>query len=399
VCLNEFDLIRKYRCADCGGVMMCACDEDVGTAFLPHQLKVGSEYGTRVRVPVTLGFQPGVCRECRGLAPEAHPVAEIHGRTSKIKRYYWREIWFLKNRLFLRWATERGLSPSEAQGPEADMARADAAERALAEIKKLHVESPKYTFTEESQDEVLRRFAVDIVDLRVTYARTSQNRRAQVVDGDERVSVEEYVARYYRRQGWNVLVLESSPVHVLFGIYLWLVVQDPADPRNRLVGVGDRRDYDARRQGEPLWFNLPEDFGSAEYGARRKDAIESHLSEMLAQGDLLELFDYWLEPSFPIRNYLWAYRDEHVHAARVLVSVLPTRIVIEILRYLAEDYWGRYVGWPDLFVWKGDAFCFVEVKGSGDKLSEDQKGWVADNAERLRLPFKIVKLHKTALVD
>jgi hypothetical protein len=98
-CLNHFEFVRKYRCVECAGVMMCECDEEVGKAFLPHQLKKGSEYGTRVRVSVTLGFQSGVCRECRGLPPEAHPVAESHGRTSKIRRYYWRELWFLKQRL------------------------------------------------------------------------------------------------------------------------------------------------------------------------------------------------------------------------------------------------------------------------------------------------------------
>src|SRR5579863_165779 len=131
-CLNQFEFVRKYRCADCDGVMMCACDEDVGRGFLPHQLKNGNEYGTRVRVRVTLGFQPRVCRECRGLPPEAHPVAEIHGRTSKTKRYYWRELWFLKQRLFLQWAQARGLR-ADAPGPEADAARAEAGERALAE--------------------------------------------------------------------------------------------------------------------------------------------------------------------------------------------------------------------------------------------------------------------------
>ena len=48
-CLNEYDFIRKYRCKGCGAVMMCDCDETVGRAFLPQQLKVGSEYGTRNR--------------------------------------------------------------------------------------------------------------------------------------------------------------------------------------------------------------------------------------------------------------------------------------------------------------------------------------------------------------
>jgi hypothetical protein len=138
--------------------------------------------------------------------------------------------------------------------------------------------------------------------------------------------------------------------------------------------------------------------GAPAYGVRRKDAIETHLSaEMLDRSNLLWLFDYWVEPSFPLRNYLWAHHEEDVRAARNLVEVLPPATVVEILRYLVENYWDRYVGWPDLFVWKTGEFFFAEVKGSGDKLSEDQKRWVTDNAERLRVPFKLVKLHKAAV--
>jgi hypothetical protein len=39
------------------------------------------------------------------------------------------------------------------------------------------------------------------------------------------------------------------------------------------------------------------------------------------------------------------------------------------------------------------------VKSSGDKLSDDQKRWIEDNHRRLKLPFKLVKIHKLATVD
>jgi hypothetical protein len=57
-CLNEFELIRKYRCEACGAVMMCACDETVGRKFLAHQLNHGVELDTQREVPVTAGFKP-----------------------------------------------------------------------------------------------------------------------------------------------------------------------------------------------------------------------------------------------------------------------------------------------------------------------------------------------------
>src|SRR4051812_12387935 len=100
VCLNEYELVRKYRCASCQAVMMCACDEERGKKFLPHQLRQGAELKTQARVAVTAGFQPKICRECRGLEPEPHPTSNTWGRTSKIKQYYWRELFFRGRQLF-----------------------------------------------------------------------------------------------------------------------------------------------------------------------------------------------------------------------------------------------------------------------------------------------------------
>jgi VRR-NUC domain len=53
----------------------------------------------------------------------------------------------------------------------------------------------------------------------------------------------------------------------------------------------------------------------------------------------------------------------------------------------------------DLLLWKGTDFFLAEIKGSGDKVSENQKRWIRDNAERLRLLFKVVKLHKASVAD
>jgi hypothetical protein len=83
-CVNPFELVRKYRCEGCSQVMMCACDRETGERFLAHQLGEGCVLETQERVPVTLGLVEGVCRECRGLAPEPHPMAAIPGRTSVV---------------------------------------------------------------------------------------------------------------------------------------------------------------------------------------------------------------------------------------------------------------------------------------------------------------------------
>ena len=399
-CLNQFELIRKYQCADCGVVMMCLCDERVGRKSLPHQLSEGSELETRRRYAVTGGFVANVCDACRGLEIEAHPVASIPGRTSKIKRYYWRELAFRELDLFAAWATGRGLSPVDAPGSDAFKARSRFRQQALAEIKALHRDKPKYTFASESQIEVLRECSVAVLDLDAVYLRDPGSKKAKLLCDDAPVTAEEYVRRHFEATGYSVLELESRPIHALFGIYMWLLVQDAADPNVRLVGFGDRNAVETGEGGREIWTHLPEDFGTPGYGIRRAKAIDEHLALDTSGGSgLTWLFDYWLSYSADFRQYLWAHKAEDVAKARSLISILPTDRIVQILRYLVDDYWGRYLGWPDLLICRGAEYRMVEVKSSGDKLSDDQKRWIRDNHEILKLPFELVKLHKKETRD
>ena len=398
-CLNEFELIRKYECVQCRATMMCACDERIGRRFLPHQLDNGTELETQRRVPVTAGFQPGICRTCRGLPAESRPAAPIPGRTSKIRRYYWRELAFRKMELFGQWADAHGIPPLDASGPEAAAARKQAARQALAEIKALHAATPTYTFAEESEAEFIRRHAIGVTDLHATYLRGTEGARARLLDGKDVVSGE-FVQRHFEKQGYSALFLESRPFHVLFGIYMWLVIQDPLDPLVRTVGFGDRTSFDAGVPGQQIWTMLPKDFGTPGYGRRRGRAITRHLTpEMNQREELQWLFDYWLPPSALLRQYLWAHRDEDVATARKLIDILPGQHIPRILRYLAEDYWSRYLGWPDLLVYRGADFFFVEVKTSGDKLSKDQKTWISGNQQFLGFPFALARIHKRSIVE
>ena len=63
---------------------------------------------------------------------------------------------------------------------------------------------------------------------------------------------------------------------------------------------------------------------------------------------------------------------------------------------IVGNYWGRYLGWPDLLVYKEDDFFFAEIKASKDKLSAEQKRWIVDSSSELDLPFKLVKIHRSA---
>ena len=169
-----------------------------------------------------------------------------------------------------------------------------------------------------------------------------------------------------------------------------------SEPLVRLVGFGDRNAFESGGPSKEILTLLPEDFGTKGYAKRRTDAIEHHISTLFQYpGEIEWLFDYWLESGKDFLQYLWAHRDENVESARQLINILPSEAVCQILRYLLSDYWGRYLGWPDLLAYRDNEYFFVEVKSSRDKLSPDQKDWIQGNYEELKLPFKIVKVHRS----
>lgn len=181
---------------------------------------------------------------------------------------------------------------------------------------------------------------------------------------------------------------------------MWLWVQDPADDQQRLSGFGGRDGIGADPSGI-IWTHLPGDFGAPGHARRRADALDEHLA-WLPDDDagLLDAYDDFLEPSRALRQYLWAYTSDDERRAGTLLRVLGASTVKTILRALARHYWGRYLGWPDLLSWQEtpdgpvDA-RLIEVKSSGDRLSEDQRGWIALNDDELGLPFRVVKVHRT----
>ena len=153
-------------------------------------------------------------------------------------------------------------------------------------------------------------------------------------------------------------------------------------------------DTKAAKKGQLIWSLKPSDFGTTAYGNRRRDAIDRHFSKILYDADLECLFNLWLPPSEVLRQYLWAHKPSDIERAKRLLALIPKEKLLLILRYLVDDYWKHYLGWPDIFVYRQDEYFFAEIKSSGDRLSDEQKRWIRDNHASLKLPFKLVKIRK-----
>ena len=236
------------------------------------------------------------------------------------------------------------------------------------------------------------RWQVDIVDLTGSYVRNPGIKSATIFDGAEPCRVEEFAARYFRRSGFDATFVESEPFKVLFGVYLWSVIQDRCDPRARTVGTFSHA-FDQDNPSELIWIRLPSDFGSADYSSRRGKVLSEHLSAIPeTRAELLRLFDSWLLPSSDLRHYLGGHR--HVETARKLIELIPPLVLKTVLGYLILNYWEHRSGWPDLLVYRADGWFLAEIKSWNDKLNKNQKRWIEDNHRYLHLPFKLVQVHR-----
>lgn len=388
-CLNQYDLIRKYICEGCNEIMMCACDKNHGQKFLPHQLDKASWEGSRERISVTFGFQVNVCPECRGKKAVAAPKAPMHGATTKVTRYYWREILFETTKRF--YESHPKLDPLDHNSSEFNFPeeRREIEKKVIAEIKEQHESNPKYEYSEKSQKEVIEDTETEVILVNAEHVNTGE-KKVGIRNGEGICTVEEFATDYFNQRGFDVLEVESVPFHVLFGVFMYLVIEDADDNMGRVVQFGSRNDFDSKSNQEGMITTiLPDDFGSRLYYERQKELIAWHLGEL---DDLDWLFDYWLEYSSNLRQYLWAHRNKDIRKAKQVMSILGLENLRKILNYMAMDYWKNYCGWPDLLVYSENDFFFVEVKSRNDKLSEDQKNWLIGNYEHMGFKAKIFKV-------
>src|SRR5699024_1444176 len=155
------------------------------------------------------------------------------------------------------------------------------------------------------QFEVISQTNTEVILVNAQHVKAKE-RKVGIQDDNEIVTVEEFASRYFKRLGYKVMHVESAPFHVLFGVFMFLVIQDSGDTKGRIVQFGSRNDFDSGKSDEGLIsILLPEDFGDTLYYERQKELIARYIDKL---DDLEWLFDYWLSYSSGFRQYLWAHR-------------------------------------------------------------------------------------------
>jgi hypothetical protein len=410
--LNPHDLLRKYLCQDCAAVVTCECERDIGTFIIPRAANRAVDIDTYEEVQVTHRFVKNVCPECRGCTAKAFPWVAVFGATSSIKKYYWREIWQRSERNFLAWCRSQELPLLDDNGNPligkyreeyADQYK-ESGDEALGEIKELHASNPRYEFNLPSDAKIFNDFQVDIKEIRAKCVLRTERGPALVLPLDSTLlqdasNVEEFVARSLRAQGKQVMFCESRPFHALYAGLMWPWVQDQSDPNTRRILI-PRRDQQGEGIERFVLMQVPRDFGSSAHARRRAENLSAHLTNLPDDtASLLSTFDGWLDKSWKLRHKLWAHNEVDQSRARTLIEVLGATTVKMVLTTLAEHYWSRYLGWPDLLSWKKSSdgpteIMFTEVKSSSDSLTAEQRKWIELNSTQLKLPFQVVKVHR-----
>ncbi|RPD66429.1 hypothetical protein L226DRAFT_479073 [Lentinus tigrinus ALCF2SS1-7] len=179
-------------------------------------------------------------------------------------------------------------------------------------------------------------------------------------DGEE-VSVEQLALEHYEdKHGCKGFHSEGRIVTTLFGLLFWEIIFAP------IPGA-----FETKYQSAPL--DLAEDT----FYYSRQDLIEARLEE-IEQGQAAEIVE---REHIKNKDVLCIGVRWDLFSREDLVTIakcLHPSALVAICRLMCEDYASRTSGVPDLIVWneEGQWARFVEVKGPGDTLQENQKVWI-----------------------
>ncbi|KAG8986284.1 hypothetical protein FRB90_004105, partial [Tulasnella sp. 427] len=177
------------------------------------------------------------------------------------------------------------------------------------------------------------------------------------------VSVEELALEHYETLGYKGYHAEGRILLHIFTLLFWPIIFDDSIP-----GA-----FETRFQSCPL------DLVHDTFFPVREEAIMRRLKQI--EGGMAPEFIQEVDArERPRRTWAVGVRWDDFPLEDVLniIEGLGGNALSAICRLLAEEYSCRGSGVPDLIIWKENAkeCMFVEVKGPGDQLRENQRVWI-----------------------
>ncbi|BDY05288.1 VRR-NUC domain-containing protein [Ferrimonas sp. YFM] len=171
-------------------------------------------------------------------------------------------------------------------------------------------------------------------------------------DNGERVELQ--VAQHYQAQGWQVFYCENSLLNGLLGLVIWPALFEPV-PGAFL---------------NPYQMG-PRDLYRAQFAEHRRKRLDKELRHWRPKQLLARYRD-----KQGILNPLVQWDWFPIELAELALATLPRSLLDACFQRQLFDLRGNRSGHPDLFMAKESQARWLEVKGPGDRLQDNQTRWM-----------------------
>lgn len=181
--------------------------------------------------------------------------------------------------------------------------------------------------------------------------------------------VEIAVKEHLEQQGWHVFFAENCVLNGLFGLIFWDAIFAPIE--GAFVNAYQYK---------------PKDLYHHEFTKIRTSILTESKAKLSTQGlnYLNEIYSakYNTANPFVVWNIFTPELLEHC------IKQFPPALLLDMFEVLLSDLKLYRNGMPDLIAFREGEFQWVEVKGPGDKLQDNQLRWIKE-FNRLQVPFSV----------
>lgn len=177
------------------------------------------------------------------------------------------------------------------------------------------------------------------------------------LDNPQLERVEIVAANYYQQQGWQVFFLENTFLNSLFGLAMWDIIFAPI-----------KGSFINPYQLGPL------DMFQQQFYAQRQVDIEQRLKQI--ESGQYNDWEQIYQQKKGISNYWVTWPLFTTEVLELALKHIPSSTMVVLFRRLLQDLKHNRTGMPDLIMFNEKDYLWVEIKGPGDKLQNNQLRWL-----------------------
>ncbi|HCG6788079.1 VRR-NUC domain-containing protein [Vibrio parahaemolyticus] len=174
---------------------------------------------------------------------------------------------------------------------------------------------------------------------------------------------------HFESLGWSVFYAENALLNALLGLTFWDAIFAPIE--GAFINAYQHR---------------PLDLYHSDFVAKRQALIDEAFTQLELGNTQAILAKY--DEKFGISNPFVQWSLIGKELLEQSLNTIPTRTLLELFKVQLSDLKLYRNGMPDLIAFRDNEFEWIEVKGPGDKLQDNQWRWIKEFS-RLNVPFAV----------